>query len=85
MEKKESADLHLAEAYHTRLDGAADLAASASRVFAQAFRAKLDAKQCRVINSTMLFAADSPDDETMSPRQQTEFVATDRVSGTRGY
>jgi hypothetical protein len=44
-----------------------------------------DPRQRRVINSTMLFAANSPDDETMSPRQQAEYIATDRVSGTRGY
>jgi hypothetical protein len=33
----------------------------------------------------MRVAADTPDDETMSPRQQADYVVTDRVSETRGY
>jgi hypothetical protein len=54
-------------------------------VMHQATIARPDPDKRRVINSTMLFAAPSVEDEEVGVRQQADFVVTSRISGRDDY
>lgn len=54
-------------------------------VMHQAAIPRPDPGKRRVINSSMLFAATSPEDEEVSRERQAEFIVTERISGRDDY